>query len=446
MGRRRQVETLIAASLATVTAVIGISERGDAGERLGPKFLTLDKVGRFEQPVHLAQPPGVDSPLFVVERPGTVRVIADGEVQRRAFLDLRREVKDTGKGGEQGLMSIAFPPDYADSRRFYVAYTDDRNGLRVVEFRTKPNEPLRARRKSERLVLRIPQPTTKHHGGLLLFGPDKLLYLGTGDGGPSTDPNNVAQNRRLLLGKILRIDPEQGEAPAAQKPEHAPKMGGGNKAGSKAGGEGGGGKGRSKKQGKPRKPPAYTVPKDNPLVGRPGRDEIYAYGLRNPWRFSFDRGPAGDLIAIGDVGDQDFEEINILPVNKAKGANFGWSAFEGRDRLKKGVARQNTVTPVYAYPHGSSRCSVIGGYVVRDPRLARISGREVVGRYLFADFCSRRLFAFRPRPGRAGRERSFRFQIPGVTSFGEDRAGRIYVLTYDGPVYRLGTSRKKVSG
>ncbi len=446
MPRRRRLETLIAAALATVTAVIGISERGDAGARLGPKFLTLEKVGRFQQPVHLAQPPGVDSPLFVVERRGTIRVIAGGEVQRKAFLDLRREVKDTGKGGEQGLLSIAFPPGYSDTRAFYVAYTDNRNALRVVEFRTKPKNPLRARRKSARLVLRVPQPTSKHHGGLLLFGPDKHLYIGLGDGGPSTDPGNVAQNRRVLLGKILRIDPERGPVPAAKANDKQTAKAK-RKAGRKQGAEADKGrKGRAGRRRGPAKPPAYTIPKDNPLVGRPGRDEIYAYGLRNPWRFSFDRGPAGDLIAIGDVGDQDFEEIDILPLKKARGANFGWSAFEGRDRYKKGVRRRDTVAPVYAYPHGNSRCSVIGGYVVRDPRLSRIKGREIVGRYVFGDFCSKRLFAFRPRPGKAGRERSFRFTVPGVTSFGEDRAGRIYVLTYDGPVYRLDPARKRIDG
>ena len=396
---RRQIETTLAALLAAITAIVGIANRASE-EVLGPKFLALDKIGRFNQPVHLSQPPGVDSPLFVVERKGTVRAISDGEIAPVPFLDIRPKVKWSGKGGEQGLMSIAFPPDYAASGRFYVSYTDRRNALRIVEFRRSPEDPLRADPKSYRLVLAIPQPTTKHHGGLLLFGPDKYLYIGSGDGGPSGG-GDVGQSKRVLLGKLLRIDPKQ----AGRRP--------------------------------------YSVPADNPFVGRAGRDEIFAYGLRNPWRFSFEQSPAGEQITIADVGDQRFEEVNILPLAKARGANFGWSAFEGTVKLDGGTPRGRTVLPVYTYPHGR-RCSVIGGFIVRDPRLARRKGPEIVGAYLFGDFCSRRLFAFRPKPDKAGREFSFRFTLPGVTSFGEDRAGRIYVLTYAGPVYRIDPARKEV--
>jgi len=404
----------VAAILAAVTAIIGINAR-DEQAPLGPKFVALEKIGRFEEPVHLSQPPGVDSPLFVVERRGRVQAIAGGAIQATPFLDIRSSVRHTGKGGEQGLLSIAFAPDYRQSGLFYVAYTDRRNALRVVEFKRSASNPLRARRKSARLLLRIRQPTVKHHGGLLLFGPDKRLYIGVGDGGPSGDPNNVAQSKRVLLGKLLRINPRPG--PPRKREDR---------------------KGRRRSRRAP-----YTIPSDNPLVGRPGRDEIFAYGLRNPWRFSFDRSPTGDLLTIGDVGNDRFEEINILPLAKARGANFGWSKFEGKARFKQGLKRSRTVVPIYTYPH-TRRCSVIGGYVVRDPRLSRIKGRELVGRYLFGDFCSRRLFAFRPRPDKAGRERSFRFTIPGLTSFAQDRAGRIYALTFSGPVYRLDPVRKRI--
>jgi glucose/arabinose dehydrogenase len=208
---RRQIETVLAAGLAAVAAVIGLAS-ADEDQQLGPKFLALEKVGRFRQPVHLAQPPGQDSPLFVVNRPGTINVIDDGVKRRRLFLDLRKEVKDTGKGGEQGLLSIAFPPDYAESHLFYVAYTDNRDALRVVEYRRSPESELVADPDSARLVLRIPQPTTKHHGGLLLFGPDKHLYIGSGDGGPSGDPNNVAPaaDRPAEAGRAS-AEPAQGQ-------------------------------------------------------------------------------------------------------------------------------------------------------------------------------------------------------------------------------------------
>ena len=397
---RRQIETILAAFLAAVTAMVGIANRSSE-EVLGPKFLTLEKVGRFNQPVHLSQPPGVDSPLFVVEREGVVRAISGGAIAPRPFLDIRPRVKSTGKGGEQGLLSIAFPPDYAAAGRFYVAYTDDSDALVISEFRRSPEDPLLADAKSERVLLRIPEPTTKHHGGLLLFGPDKYLYIGSGDGGLVGDPSNDAQNKEILNGKLLRIDPrKRGSRP-------------------------------------------YTVPKENPFVGRAGRDEIFAYGLRNPWRFSFDQTPAAAVIAIADVGNRSQEEVNILPLPKARGANFGWPAFEGDLRTLGGLKPGRTVLPVYTYTHGR-RCSVIGGNVVRDPRLARIKGREIVGAYLFGDFCSKRLFAFRPKPNKVGQERSFRFNLPGVTSFGEDRAGRIYVLTYEGPIYRIDPARKRV--
>ena len=403
---------MLAGLLAAVAAIIGLSDRGE--QPLGPKFLTLEKVGRFREPVHLAQPPGSEL-LFVVEKPGRVLVLKDGKAQKLPYLDLRRAVKDSGKGGEQGLLSIAFPPDYQDSGLSYVAYTDRRNAMRIVEYARRPGDELRADKGSAREILRIPQPTPQHHGGLLVFGPDKYLYIGAGDGGPSGDPANVAQNKRLLLGKLLRIDPStQPVAPVRP----------------------------SKRGVKP--PAAYTVPRDNPFVGRPGRDEIYAYGLRNPWRFSFDR--ATGTLAIGDVGDARYEEINILPARKARGANFGWSGWEGNYRLKRGIVpRDRTVPPVLAYPHGPG-CAVTGGYVVRDPNLSRIAGREIVGRYLFGDFCSGRLFAFRITPKGRGKERSFRFRIPFLTSFAEDRSGRIYMLSQRGPIYRLEPARKRVRG
>ena len=431
---RRQTETAIAAFVAVVIGIVGIAIK--TGEETGHKFLKLERVGRFDQPVYLAQPPGRDSDLYVVEKAGTIRRLVDGR-SGEPFLDLRAQVKDTGKGGEQGLLSAAFSPDYAESGLFYVAYTDNRDALRVVEYSRATDDPQRADPNSARLVLRIPQPTTKHHGGLVLFGPDGHLYIGSGDGGPSGDPNNVSQNKEVLLGKLLRIDPRPNpNAAAAPSPTSRRNRGKGKQ------------KGRKRRE--PR-PTAYTVPADNPFVGKAGRDEIFAYGLRNPWRFSFD--PATGTIAIGDVGDETYEEVDYLPLAKARGANFGWNAYEGYAARTGSIPVGQTVTPVLAYAHGRRHCAITGGYVVRDPRLSRIRGREIIGRYIYGDYCSGRVFAFRPRIGkRAGKRRSFRFKVPSLSSFGEDHSGRIYLLQQFGQarngepglgsVYRLETSRK----
>ncbi len=424
---RRQIETVLAGLLAAITAVVGLSARDE--QPLGPKFLTLDRLGHFTEPVYLSQPPGSSNLLFIVEKPGRIVVLKDGVRQKHPFLDLQGKVKDDGKGGEQGLLSIAFAPDYPGSGLAYVAYTDNHDDLRVVEYRHLPGDESRADPRSARLVLKIPEPTTKHHGGLLVFGPDKYLYIGSGDGGPSGDPGNVAQDKRVLLGKILRIDPRtRAVTPEPAKPR----------------------KSQQGKRGQGEPSSAYTVPRDNPYIGKPGRDEIFAYGLRNPWRFSFDR--ATGNLTIGDVGQDSFEEVDILPALKARGANFGWSGFEGNYNLKPGlVARKDTVAPVLVYPHGPG-CAVTGGYVARDPRLSRIAGREITGRYIFGDYCTGRLFAFRITPSGRGKERSFRFKLPFLSSFGEDRDGRIYLLQQFGPevnghptpgaVYRLEAARK----
>ena len=249
----------------------------------------LVDVGSFDAPLHVAAPPGDKRRVFVVEQGGTVRVVRAGKRLSRPFLDVRSKVIS---GGEQGLLSIAFAPDYAKTRRFYVNYTDKRGTQSVVEYRRSKSSSDRADASSARLVLRYDDEEANHNGGLLAFGPDKLMYIGTGDGGGGDDQHGArgnAQDLGSLLGKLLRIDPR--------------------KSGSKR----------------------YRVPPSNPFVGRSGaRAEIYSYGLRNPWRFAFDR-RTGDL-AIADVGQNEVEEIDFATKGKARGANYGWRPFEGTRR------------------------------------------------------------------------------------------------------------------
>jgi glucose/arabinose dehydrogenase len=410
---RRRIETFIAALVAIAAATVGIAVQ--EGRTLGPKFVTLERIARLSRPVYMTQPPGQSSRLYVVQKRGAVRIIENDRLLARPFLDIRRLVDHSGPGGDPGMAAIAFPPDYGRTGSFYVSYNDRGGALQVDEFRRSAGNPLVADPSTRRPILRIPEPTPAHHAGQIAFGPDGYLYLGAGDGGPAGDPAGNAQNLDLLLGKLLRIDPRPASTAAAN-----------TAAGQRP----------------------YTIPPDNPFVGRPGRDEIWAYGLRNPRRFSFDR--PTETIAIADVGNNRYEEINYLPIARSRGANFGWPAFEGFAVFRGGIPRRDTVLPALAYPHDPG-CAVTGGYVVRDSRLARIRGREIVGDYLFADYCTGKLYGFRPRLGRRpGKQRSFRFGIRYLSSLGIDNAGQIYVLTERGPtggkgaVYRLVPFRKEI--
>jgi glucose/arabinose dehydrogenase len=395
----------VAALVAIAAGVVGIATR-ESSQALSPKFLTVDRVARLKEPVYLTQPPGPGGQLYVVQRHGTVRVVSADRLLARPFLKIGDLIQPGASGGEQGLTSIAFPADYARSGVFYVAYTNRRNEFVVAEFRRSAGNPLVADRSSRRVVLTIPEPTPDRHGALIAFGPDGYLYVGAGDGGTAS----AAQNLASLRGKLLRIDPRSGGA--------------------------------------------YSIPSRNPFVAKAGRDEIWAYGLGDPRRFSFDR-PTG-TIAIADVGNERFEEIDFLPLADSRGANFGWPAYDGLAPFRGGVSASQAVPPAIAYPRRRA-CAVIGGYVVRDPRLARIKGPELLGRFLYGDRCSGRLFAFRPRPGEApGKLRRFRFQFRHLVSLAEDNENRIYVLTEKGPrrhgkptlgsVYRLVPNRKEVSG
>jgi glucose/arabinose dehydrogenase len=345
------------------------------------------RIASFEQPVYVSGAPGYRKLLFVVERRGTVRVVRRGHKLRRPFLDIRGLVQTAFF--EQGLLSVAFPPDYKQSGRFYVYFNDNQGDVRIEEFRRR--SPTRARRGSRRPLLEINhQANPNHNGGQLQFH-DGLLYIGTGDGGGAGDPPNNAQDTGSLLGKILRIDPANPSGGAA-----------------------------------------YSIPPSNPFVGRSGRDEVFSYGLRNPFRFSFDNGRGGPYIVIGDVGQDRFEEIDYERVDGAAGANFGWDAFEGFSKYPGGSADPgNTSNPILAY--GRRRgCTVIGGYVVRGHGLGGLRGR-----YLYADFCEGQLRSLRPELGGARRDKAIGVHVDSPTSFGVDLRGRVYVCSLDGPVYRL---------
>jgi glucose/arabinose dehydrogenase len=347
----------------------------------------LVELGRFDQPLFVAQPRGERRDLYVVEKAGRVKLIHDGEVEDEPFLDLSGEVSS---GLEQGLLSIAFAPDYARSGRFYVDFTDTAGDTHVQEFRRSRSDPRVADPATRRELLGVDQPFANHNGGLLLFGPDDELYVGLGDGGGAGDPMRNGQSLGTLLGKILRIDPRPSD-------------------------------------GEP-----YGIPASNPFVGEAGaRPEIYAYGLRNPWRFSFD--PLTGALAIGDVGQDALEEVDFVRRSAAAGANFGWSAFEGDERFNDDQQAPWHVPPVLEYPLEGGACAVTGGYVVRDERL-----RSLYGRYLYADFCVGELRSFTAQPGQAASDdRALGLQVPNLSSFGEDDRGRIYVVSLEGPVYRL---------
>lgn len=359
--------------------------RGDAAAGAN-RGVALKRVGSFESPVYVAGAPGFPKLLFVVEQPGRVVVLRGG--RERTFLDIRGLVS---YGGERGLLSVAFPPDYARSKRFYVYYTDNAGAIRVDEFRRRT--ATRASFGSRRPVIRIPHAENSNHNGGQVQFLGNLLYFATGDGGSGGDPPNNAQNKEVLLGKLLRIDPR----PSGGRP--------------------------------------YSIPGSNPFVGKPGRDEIYSYGLRNPFRFSFDLTRAQPRIAIGDVGQDRFEELDYLTVGRANGANFGWDAFEGFSRYDGANSGTpdpgGTVKPIFAY--GRSRgCTIIGGYVVRDRRLPGLRGR-----YVYADLCEGQLRSLVPHLKRASGDRKLGLRVETPSSFGEDQRGRLYVVSLEGPVYRL---------
>lgn len=349
---------------------------------------TLTHVATLERPVLVTAPAG-DPRLFVVEQTGAVRIIRDSEVSETPFLDVRDRVTYSG---ESGLLAIAFAPDYAQSGLLYAFYnsrTGPYGDIHISELRRSATDPDRVDPDYERVLLAIPKPYENHNGGMLQLGPDGLLYVSVGDGDPGVlhPPGFFSQRRDDLLGTILRIDPRGGDP--------------------------------------------YAVPDDNPFIGQDGvRPEIWAYGLRNPWRFWIDH-ETGDML-VADVGSTAREEVNLIRRGES-GLNFGWPCFEGTAVVDETAVCDDPVAPAFDFPRADGVCAVIGGVVVRDPRI-----RALRGRYLYGDLCAGTVTAvtFVDRD----LDESDVLELPqvrGLSSFGVDGQGRVYVMSTRGGIFRL---------
>jgi glucose/arabinose dehydrogenase len=375
-----------AAAVIALIALVALAGRpGEAGAR--GTVPGLEQIGDFESPVYVAAAPAAPKLLFVVEQPGTVQVLRKGKRLGRPFLDLSGKVT---YGGEEGLLSIAFDPGYAQNRRFYVYYVDANGDIRVDSLKRKRDVPTRADPRSRHKVIVIPHPVnSNHNGGQLQFGPDGFLYLGTGDGGSGGDPPGNAQNPEVLLGKLLRLDP-------------------------------------SRKGG-------YSSPDSNPFAGSAGGDEIYSLGLRNPYRFSFDS-ETGDLW-VGDVGQDDWEEVDHVTLAGARGANFGWDLFEGNHEFEGDSQNPppNYRPPVHEYASSGGNCAITGGYVSRDPAVPAL-----LGRYVYADYCGGVLRSLDAGAADASStDAPTGIELSSPSGFGEGPRDELYVTSLAGPVYRI---------
>lgn len=377
------------APVPTATATATSPPASPTPARFNPTAFNLELrliTDALDEPLYATHADDGSGRLFVVEKAGTIRIVTDGNVSPTPFLDIRQLVGSTGS--EQGLLSAAFHPDYATNGRFFVNYTDT-NGDTVIARYSVSDDPDRADPNSARTILILDQPYANHNGGLLLFGPDGYLWVGTGDGGSAGDPHDNAQNPQVLLGKMLRLDVDAGDP--------------------------------------------YAIPPDNPFVGDPGvRDEIWTMGLRNPWRYSFDRA-TGDLY-IADVGQNAYEEIDLQRANSRGGENYGWSMMEGFHCYppRTGCNQRGLALPIAEYSHELG-CSVTGGYVYRGSAYPRLAGA-----YYFGDYCSGLIWAlYQNEAGEWTKTRLLDTDL-SISSFGEDGTGEVYLTDLrGGGLYQL---------
>lgn len=350
-------------------------------------------VGGFDRPVGVVQPDDGSDRLFVVEQGGTIEIVSDGETFGQPFLDLSGLVGTNGS--ERGLLSMAFHPDYAENGFFYVDYTDT-NGDSVIARYQVSDDPNQADPESAQTLMHVDQPFANHNGGLVLFGPDGYLYVGFGDGGSAGDPKRNAQSLKTVLGKVLRLDVDP-----AKVTDDRP----------------------------------YLIPADNPFVDQAGaRPEIWAYGLRNPWRFSFDR-ETGDLW-IADVGQNTWEEVNYQPAASTGGENYGWVEREGAHCYPDGdpCPADGMIDPVAEYSHDVG-ISITGGYVYRGDGVAGLEGM-----YLYADFGTGYMWGLIP----SGDDWILTEPLDTgltISAFGQDREAQLYVTAFDGTLYQVTGSR-----
>jgi glucose/arabinose dehydrogenase len=342
------------------------------------------------RPVYLTNAGDGSGRLFVVEQRGKILIIKDGTLLDKPFLDVSGLVSREALGSgytERGLLGLAFHPDYKQNGQFFIDYTDRNGNTVVARYTVSASDPDQADSTSAQGILYVDQPYANHNGGQLAFGPDGYLYVAFGDGGSGGDPQGNGQNLGTLLGKILRLDINSVDG--------------------------------------------YSVPPTNPFVGNSAvRPEIWAWGFRNPWRFSFDR-QTGDLY-IGDVGQNSWEEVDFQPASSKGGENYGWNAYEGTHVYSGQQPASDVVMPIAEYGHSSGRCSVTGGYVYRGQQIAGLQGY-----YLYGDWCAGTIWATQRDSG--GNWQTVVSLETGlqISSFGQDEAGELYVVDYGGAILRL---------